>query len=218
MATPDIGGRDNPWLAIPAEDYEGHMASPEVGQLQVLSELFGEAYRELWPARVAALGCATGNGFEHIDPQITSQVVGVDINPRYLEIARTRFAQRLPGLQLLAEDLTTCELAAAAFELVSATLVFEYLQPAPLLSRIADWLAPAGTLAAVLQLPGDACAQVTPTKFRSLECLAPVMRLVDPEEFLAAAAAAGLAVYRAREVPLPGGKRFLAVMLKPTPH
>ena len=30
----------NPWLNIPVADYEGHMQSPEVGQLQVLSDLF----------------------------------------------------------------------------------------------------------------------------------------------------------------------------------
>ena len=214
MAAPDIPGRDNPWLTIPAADYEGHMALPEVGQLRALSELFGEAYRDLRPERVAALGCATGNGFEHIDPRITSQVVGVDINPQYLEVARTRFAQRLPGLQLLTADLATCELAASAFELISAALVFEYLRPPPLLRRIAGWLAPAGALATVLQLPGDACAHVTPTKFRSLERLAPVMRLVEPDEFLAAAGAAGLAAYREREIPLPGGKRFLVLLLR----
>jgi trans-aconitate methyltransferase len=218
MAAPDICGRDNPWLAIPATDYEGHMALPEVGQLQVLSALFGDTYRELQPARLAVLGCATGNGFEHIDPLITPQAVGVDINPQYLEIARARYAQRLPGLQLLTADLATCKLAASTFELISAALVFEYLRPLPLLRRISDWLAPAGTLAAVLQLPGDGCAPVTPTKFRSLERLEPVMRLVDPDEFLAAAAAAGLAVYREREVPLPGGKRLFAAMLRPTPH
>jgi hypothetical protein len=27
------------------------------------------------------LGCATGNGFEHIDPLVTRRVVEIDINP-----------------------------------------------------------------------------------------------------------------------------------------
>ena len=59
----------NPWLTIPAEDYEAHMASPEVGQLQVLNQLFKMVLEEHRPESLAVLGCSTGNGFEHIDPQ-----------------------------------------------------------------------------------------------------------------------------------------------------
>jgi ABC-type sugar transport system substrate-binding protein len=30
------------------------------------------------------VGCAAGNGFEHVDPRVTRTVVGIDINPDYL--------------------------------------------------------------------------------------------------------------------------------------
>jgi len=33
----------NPWLQIPASDYEGHMGSPEVAQLTLLAQTFKEA-------------------------------------------------------------------------------------------------------------------------------------------------------------------------------
>ena len=66
---------DNPWLAIPAADCEG----PEgVGQLAILANLLGQ---ELQPKRVLALGCATGNGFEKVDPAVTKHLMGVDLNP-----------------------------------------------------------------------------------------------------------------------------------------
>jgi len=71
----------NPWHTIQAEDYEGHMASPDVGQLQVLNKLFKTVLEEQRPVSVAILGCSTGNGFEHIDTAITRRVVGIDINP-----------------------------------------------------------------------------------------------------------------------------------------
>ena len=32
----------NPWLDIPLDDYEGHMSSADVGQLQTLNKLFKE--------------------------------------------------------------------------------------------------------------------------------------------------------------------------------
>ena len=81
----------NPWLTISAEDYEAHMASPEVGQLQVLNQLFKVVLEEHRPESMAVLGCSTGNGFEHIDPSTTRRVVGIDINPSYLAVARKRF-------------------------------------------------------------------------------------------------------------------------------
>lgn len=61
----------NPWLSIPLEDYEGHMSSPEVGQLDALAELFGEALEYRRPASVAVLGVADGNGLDRVDPKIT---------------------------------------------------------------------------------------------------------------------------------------------------
>jgi len=66
----------HPWLTIPAEDYEAHMASAEVGQHQVLSQLFKTVPEEHRPLSLATLGCSTGNGFEQIDPTKTRRVVG----------------------------------------------------------------------------------------------------------------------------------------------
>jgi hypothetical protein len=31
----------NPWLEIPLEDYEGHMALPSIGQAQFLANVLG---------------------------------------------------------------------------------------------------------------------------------------------------------------------------------
>jgi hypothetical protein len=71
----------NPWLGIPADDYLGHMSSPKVGQSQVFDRLFAEALQLARPRHVLLLGCSTGNGLQHVDPTVTSHVVGVDIHP-----------------------------------------------------------------------------------------------------------------------------------------
>lgn len=80
----------NPWLKIPASDYEGHMEA--VGQRALLGQIFRDVYSLVRPRRLAILGCATGNGFEYVDTAITERIVGVDINPDYIEIARRRFS------------------------------------------------------------------------------------------------------------------------------
>ena len=81
----------NPWLEIPLADYEGHMTSIEVQQLGVLSELFAEAIAFRQPASIAILGIAGGNWLNRIDSKMTCRVVGLDVNPLYLDAVRSRF-------------------------------------------------------------------------------------------------------------------------------
>jgi len=207
----------NPWLKIPAADYEGHMSAPEVGQLAVLNQLFRDAYNELRPQSLAVLGCATGNGFEHIDPAVTARVVGLDINPEYLKIARRRYGEALPGLELYCADLEECTLDEGAFDLAYGALLFEYVDVGPALRRISGWLKRGGMLAAVLQLESLGTAAVTPTAYDSLKLLEPLMRLVAPADFLRLAATAGLIPVSGREVPLASGKRFWTALLSKRP-
>ena len=67
----------SPWLGIPLDEYEGHMCRADVGQLQVLNELFRRVLMEFSPKSIAVFGCSGGNGFEHIDPNVTERVVGI---------------------------------------------------------------------------------------------------------------------------------------------
>jgi len=205
---------DNPWLSIPAADYEGHMGPEGVGQLAVLADLLGQACQELQPRRVLVLGCATGNGFDRVDPKVTDWLTGVDMNPEYLALARTRYAATWCGrLELLGTDIEDLMLPPQSQDLIFAGLIFEYLEPGPLLDRIATWLAPGGACEVVLQLHSAATAMVTPTRFESLRKLAAIMRLVPPESLLSAAEPSGLMAGAPREVPLPQDKRFLVQRL-----
>lgn len=95
----------NPWLYIPASDYDAHMALPEVAQAQALSSLMAAALAEYAPSSLAVIGCATGNGFEHINTAHTPRVVGIDINPDYLKILGVRFGGRIPRLELIEADI-----------------------------------------------------------------------------------------------------------------
>jgi len=69
----------NPWLHIPASDYEAHMSLPEVAQAQAINELFASVLQEYTPASLAVFGCTTGNGFEHIDSSKTRRIVATAI-------------------------------------------------------------------------------------------------------------------------------------------
>lgn len=203
----------NPWLEIPLDDYEGHMALPEVGQAQLLSGLLAEALTAFAPTSVLVIGCSGGNGFDRIPA--TCRVVGIDINPAYLARARARFAERFAALELHAGDILSTHFSFAPVDLAFAGLVFEYVDPAAALARIRRMLTPAGVLATVIQLPDPERAPVTPTSFASLRTLAPVMRLVTPDAVRAFAAAAGFAELSSRRVHSAGGKHFQAQVFRP---
>ena len=151
----------NPWLLIPAEDYEEHMFAPSVAQLQMLNKIFADVLNEFMPKSIAVLGCATGNGFEHLINKNIVRIVGVDLNSQYISICKKRFEKSLPQLELICADLDEAEFPNSSFELIHAALVFEYIEVELLLSKISRWLRPNGILSVVLQLPNKTSSPVT---------------------------------------------------------
>src|SRR5262245_59517031 len=96
----------NPWLDIPLADYEGHMAMPAIGQAALIADQLDVLVAELRPASVAVIGCAGGNGFECVASRPWVQrLVGMDINPRYIELAAARFGSKIRGLELCVGDI-----------------------------------------------------------------------------------------------------------------
>ena len=195
----------NPWLAIPLADYEAHMALPQVGQAELLASVLADAVRLHAPRSVAVLGCAGGNGFDRVPPG--TRLVGIDVNPDYVAAARARHGARA-GIELYVADLTADELPFAPVELAYAGLLFEYVEPAVALRRLAADLLPGAVLVAALQLPSAAQAEVTPSPYTSLAALAPSMRLVPPAALTRAALEEGYTAVGSEVVTASGGKRF----------
>ena len=204
----------NPWLSIPAVDYESHMGSPGVLQLQFLSRAFRDWLDRYRPVTLAVVGCATGNGFEHIDPSITRTVIGIDIHPEYLALLRDRFSDRIPGLTLECMDIAACELPPRSLGLVHCALVLEYVDPGIVIEKAARWLEPGGLLSVVLQLPSPGHANVTPTEFASLARLDTVIRLVDPHELDRGALRSGFSKVESRVETLETGKPFYCAVYR----
>lgn len=199
----------NPWLEVPLADYEGHMRSPDVDQLGPLSRLFADALRRHRPESVAVLGVAGGNGLEHVDPAVTRRIVGLDINPGYLDAARGRFGS-LPGLELHRVDLSGPMPAVAAVALVHAALVFEHAGLEACLDHALALRAPAGVLSVVLQLPSDTTAAVGPSGFTSIEALSSRFQLIDPAALERRLRRHGLHRRHQAQLPLVSGKALWA--------
>ena len=155
------------------------MALPYVGQAALLADAFGKALDDYQPRSVAVLGCAGGNGFEQALTRSIDRIVGVDINPNYIERAHSRWQGKLRAVELYAGDVQTDEFSFALVDLVFAGLLFEYVDTDKVLVKIRSMLRADGVLVSVTQLPNKEIAEITPSPFaKSLSVLSSTMHLV----------------------------------------
>ena len=197
----------NPWLSMPLIDYEGHMRSPAVQQLDALSDLFAEALSVGNPASIAILGIAGGNGLERIDPNVVQRVVGVDVNPEYLDVVRVRYAH-LPRLELHCIDLAEQALNLQPVQLVHAALLFEHAGTRLALDNAVSLVAPSGALSVVLQLPGETGPNIGCSGCRLAQELGSDFTLVDPAWLTATLQSRGFTPIHHTIRPVPAGKRL----------
>lgn len=197
----------NPWLTVPLADYEGHMSSAEIQQLDALSELFAESVAYSRPASVALLGIAGGNGLDQIDPTVTKRIVGIDVNPSYLDTVRQRYLH-LCGLELHHVDLAKQLLSLMPVQLVHAALVFEHAGVNRCLENAVSLVAPNGYLSVVLQLPSEVEQGVGASPFPSLQNLKLHFSLVDPKWLCETLEPHNFRLVREARRSLPAGKGF----------
>jgi hypothetical protein len=195
------------WLAVPLEDYEGHMGPGGVCQLAVLADLFERALECCRPESVAVLGVAGGNGLDRIDCGITKRIVGVDLNPRYLEEVQRRFGSRVDGLELHCCDLGGGDLRLGSpVELVHAALIFEHIGLGVTVENALSLVAPGGRFSVVLQLPSESEPGVAATGYASIQALKRDFALIDAGEFVQLVAGKGFRLLEEEKRSLPGGK------------
>jgi ubiquinone/menaquinone biosynthesis C-methylase UbiE len=210
----DKDNAQNPWLTIPVADYEGHMDSPNVGQTRFLSAVFKTVLSDYHPARILVVGCATGNGFEHIDFDSIERIVALDINPGYLGVLRKRYSNYLDKIELICNDVNACKFEPHTFDLIHCGLIFEYVDPAKAVRNITKWLSRSGFLTIVLQVPDKKLKKVSDTSYNSLKRLDKIMHLVDPQEFNSIALSNNLTQVKEEIAQLKSGKEFYTSVYK----
>lgn len=117
----------NPWEHIDLREYEKHMASNSVRQLQTLNA-FMDAQLNTFPAKsVMILGVAGGNGLDHVDTDRIDVVYAVDINRDYLAECEKRFSNLKGVLHCLRADLADRNVRLPYADIVVADLLVEYI-------------------------------------------------------------------------------------------
>jgi protein-L-isoaspartate O-methyltransferase len=208
----------NPWLDISEADYVGHMSSPAVDQRRVLNALFREVLQNHHPKAVLVLGCSTGNGFEHVDPDVTERVAALEINATFVRRVAEQFSKSGFELDVRCADVASASLEPDAFDLIHAALIFEYVDWTEILPRLVASLRSGGALSVVLQRPSSAAPAVTPTGFTSLLALHSIFRFVDPDVLVEQAQQLGMTLITRRTVPLAAAKAFEALCFRGRRH
>ncbi len=197
-----------PWLDIPLADYEEHMALPQVGQAQLIADQLAALLAVHRPASAAIIGCAGGNGFERIETLGIERVVGVDINPAYIEAARRRYGARVPRLALVTADIQSRATLFEPVDFIYAALLLEYVDLSRTMSSLRRHCRSGGVLATLIQLPQDSVAAVSPSPYLTLQSLGSVMQLMSAEALREHAEAAGFRHEACSTVESPSGKQF----------
>lgn len=198
----------NPWLIISSEEYEAHMSAPGVQQLQILNEIFRKILDQFNPKSICIPGATNGNGFEHLIDRNVKNILGIDINYRYLAECRAWFAEELPSLNLLCADIDELEMKDGQFDLIHAALIFEYLDFTKGVPKLSKWLSDGGVLSVVLQLSSESSEPVSETPYESIKKLSSIIKLVDEREFVDLAEESGLKEIYSSQVNLQKGKKF----------
>jgi SAM-dependent methyltransferase len=205
---------NNIWLEINLDDYEKHMSLPSIGQSQYLSDYFEKILAIYNPASIAILGCFGGNGLEKINPEKVQKVVGVDINPKYLETTKIRYLDSFKDIKFICCDISVDGCYFKPVELMFAGLIFEYVDHELALKNISKLIKNEGRLVVVLQLPNTDIPEVSPSPYKSLEKLNEIFSFVSPNKFIELSELYGLKLISKNQVKLASGKEFIELILQ----
>lgn len=196
----------NPWLEIPYQDYEGHML--EVGQSQILNALVKSSLSKYLPGSFALLGCASGNGLEHVSTN-TREAYAIDINPAYLAIVKERFARRT-NIKTIWADIQEDKLPLQNIDLFFIGLVLEYVDPIKSLNNVIETLSEDGTLVIVIQ-KSKPSGFVSRSRYKTLEQLKAISNEVDEAIISDFLVRNNLELVKRRELRVSNDKSFIVL-------
>jgi len=104
------------------------------------------------------IGCGSG-AFSRLLAQRSGRVLGLDLSPRMIEIARER-SRAYPNVEFVVTDATTWEFPAARFECVASIATLHHLPAETTLTRMRNALKPGGTLIVLDLFQGEGLSDV----------------------------------------------------------
>ena len=200
--------KTNPWLSVDLANYEGHMATPEVGQAALLAEEFKLAVESARPRSLALVGCAGGNGLDSLIGTAIGPVVCVDINSSYLDTLRGRYAGKIPRLETVCTEVENLSFR-QPLDLIFGGLIFEYTRLDEALISLSRTLRLGGKLVALVQMKSVGVATVSSSPYAgTLSEVGAAFTYIDVDTMSSLAAVRGLIETDRKVRTLDSGKSF----------
>jgi SAM-dependent methyltransferase len=203
--------KSNPWLTVGIEEYEGHMATPEVGQAALLADEFRFAFERFRPQSLALIGCAGGNGLDALIGKDIDSVVCVDINPNYLRTLSSRYEGKIKGLETVCTEVETFSFR-QPLDLIFGGLIFEYTRLEEALSTLSSTLRQGGHLIALIQIKSNGVGTVSSSPYaQALTEVGNAFSYMDPDIMSDAAIKWGMKEMSRKVITLASGKSFSVI-------
>ncbi|NTW84105.1 MAG: methyltransferase domain-containing protein [Chlorobiaceae bacterium] len=205
----------NPWPGITAADYEAHMSHPDVLQLQALNSIFQSQYEDYLPETLLYIGICTGNGLEHLRPEVTRTVYGIDINEHFLKLCTARYAGSISSLQTRCLDLNHAYFSESTVDLVVVNLVLEFIDSERFIGQLRQVMKKGTVVSIVFQIRHDA-PQISSSGVKAMDVLSGFKREVDREFLEKQLYMAGLVRIREQSRIMGDGKELVRIDFRNT--
>ena len=117
----------NIWQNIPLEVYEDHLNHPELSINKALNTIFKTQLKEYGPDSLTIWGIAGGTWLDQAKDYASNEIIGIDINQKYLEICNKRYQKEFTRLKLKQMDLDVSGNKVFKTDFIWAPLIFNYL-------------------------------------------------------------------------------------------
>lgn len=194
----------NPWENVSLSDYEEHMKSTGVSQLQMLNAIMKEQIRSFDARSIAVLGVAGGNGLEYAGEK--ADVYGIDINQEYLDACAKRFSG-MKRLRLVRADLADTGASLPKTEFVIADLIIEYAGIDIFMAQL-EKIGPK-RVSCVIQKNGGVSFVSKSGYEDSFEGISKLHADIEKEALAKSMKKAGFGISLEKAYALPGGKQFI---------
>lgn len=169
-----------------------------------------EQYQNYLPKKLAYLGIGPGNGLEHMHPEITDTIYGLDINQEFLAVCKQRFASKFKDLILVPIDLNVGYYTEDRVNLIIANLVLEFVDYERFAMQL-DLLAFSGTVASIIFQVKNSAGVVSNSGVTALQVLSGFSQEVSEETLEKSMTKKLFSIVKRQELMLLDGKVFVRV-------
>ena len=115
------------WQNIPLDVFENHINDSKIALSKTLNNILKNQLKDYGPDSLAIWGIAGGSGLEQAKDYSANEIIGIDINQKYLDVCSQRYKKEFTRLKLHQMNLDNSGNKVFKVDFIWAPLIFNYL-------------------------------------------------------------------------------------------